>query len=50
VLIDADGFPRLLEVNSKPSQGIDVLGSGGTMERSPVDVAVKTKIMTDMLA
>ena len=50
VLIDADGCPRLLEVNSKPSQGIDVLGSGGAMERSPVDVAVKTKIMTDMLA
>jgi hypothetical protein len=50
VLIDSDGYPRLLEVNSKPSQGIDVMGSNGVMERSPVDVAVKTKIMTDMLA
>ena len=45
VLIDASGCPRLLEVNSKPSQGIDVDG-----ERSPVDVQVKEAVYSDALA
>ena len=39
----------MLEVNSKPSQAISVEGDGGQMERSPVDVEVKQRIMTDML-
>ena len=48
VLIDAHGCPRLLEVNSKPSQSVDVEGTEGP-ERSPVDLEVKRRIMSDML-
>jgi hypothetical protein len=45
VLIDENGRPHLLELNSKPSQAIDCDG-----ERSPVDVRVKQAIMTDVFS
>ena len=50
VLIDDTGHPQLLEINSKPSMAIDVDGGDGEKHRSPIDVEVKQRIMTDMLS
>ena len=49
VLIDERGWPYLLEINSKPSQALDATTEDGRVERSPIDVEVKKRVMTDFL-
>ena len=55
VIIDRDGAPRLLEVNSSPSLAIDfesedpALPGATVKETSPVDVFVKQRVLSDML-
>ena len=49
VLLDEAGCPHLLEVNSKPSLGIEQESEHGGREHSPIDVQVKQLVMGDML-
>ena len=49
VLLDVAGTPIMLEVNSKPSLDIEFMGVSGLPERSPVDIQVKQRVLTDML-
>ena len=57
-MLDEDGEPQLLEVNSNPSMAIDYeheddaedAKPGATVkEPSPVDIAVKQRVLSDML-
>ena len=52
VMLDKRGVPRLIEVNSNPSLAIDqeVEVDGETVkEESPVDLYVKTRVLSDMM-
>ena len=51
VLLDDKGWPRLLEVNSKPSQAVSEAAEDGSGEKetSQIDLEVKQRVMSDVL-